>query len=314
MCMHHACMPLRLHLYVPTSSHVSWFTIQPTQFNAALILPISLKYKLWAYHQHLPLVPNKSGESVSQCSICFYRTPQPSMIVSTVQVAVSAAVVAIAGSCGRNMLQSMQVTNQKNTPRLNGIDPSFPKGDSADAVKHLQSLKRKELLELFMSSEVPTDLSKIAGEWDGILLENNGPIMTKISNLMTNGLFALGGGRRWAGKRFSVDGKSGINRFFNENTSSYEAQIGFDVSIHDSSLHAPHPCIRLVYSNHQSSLSLWKTMVDELRILPGYEDVLLGVGSMAWSGGSANSAPFCLHRIPEESRTEKEVCEEVEEL
>jgi hypothetical protein len=235
---------------------------------------------------------------------------QASMIVSAVQIAISAAVFAIAGSCGSNMLQSIQVTNNMDLPGLNQMHlPSANVESSSDMVKHLQSLNRQELLELFKASEVPADLSDIEGEWDGVLLENNGILMTKVSNIMTNGLFALGSGRRWAGKRFGKNGESGINRFFNKNTNSHDTKINFDVSIQESSLHAGNPCIRLRYFDRQSLVSPWKTMVDELRIVPGYDDVLLGMGAMAWSGGSANSAPFCLHRMPERNSDEEEVVE-----
>jgi hypothetical protein len=234
---------------------------------------------------------------------------QASMIVSAVQIAISAAVFAIAGSCGSNMLQSIQVTNNMDLPGLTQMHLSAANGESSEMVKHLQSLNRQELLELFKSCEVPADLSDIEGEWDGVLLENNGLIMTKVSNIMTHGLFALGSGRRWAGKRFGKNGESGINRFFNKNTNSHDTKINFDVSIQHSSLHAGNPCIRLRYFDHQSPVSLWKTMVDELRIIPGYDDVLLGMGAMAWSGGSANSAPFCLHRMPDKDSDEEEVAE-----
>jgi hypothetical protein len=43
-------------------------------------------------------------------------------------------------------------------------------------------------------------------------------------------------------------------------------------------------------------------MIDEVRVLPCKLDdeseieVLIGFGSMAWSGGVLNSSPFCLYR------------------
>lgn len=63
--------------------------------------------------------------------------------------------------------------------------------------------------------------------------------------------------------------------------------------------------IQLKYEKYQSPLSLWRTMVDEVRLLkvPIIEDdeekfdlILLGMGSMAWSGGMYNCQPFCLYR------------------
>lgn len=68
----------------------------------------------------------------------------------------------------------------------------------------------------------------------------------------------------------------------------------------------------LKYTNHQAPLSLWYTMQDELRIvtLPKtvlastlsneaqqqQQQVLLGIGYMAWSGGIWNASPFVLWR------------------
>ena len=46
----------------------------------------------------------------------------------------------------------------------------------------VQSLNRKEFLELHSFSSLcraPTTLDEVQGEWDGILLNNNGPIMVR---------------------------------------------------------------------------------------------------------------------------------------
>jgi hypothetical protein len=66
--------------------------------------------------------------------------------------------------------------------------------------------------------------------------------------------------------------------------------------------------ILLDYSRNQNILSPWKTMKDEIRILRrdninGENDIaiLLGVGSMAWSGGFLNCQPFCLIRAQEKN-------------
>eukprot|EP00980_Cylindrotheca_fusiformis_P004033 scaffold880_cov132-Cylindrotheca_fusiformis.AAC.29 len=232
------------------------------------------------------------------------------MISTVVRLAISGAVVAIAGSCGRNMLQTAQVTNQGNASTLNQVGLGCIRGNSSDVAKHLELLNRKELLQLFTLCDVPTDLSVIEGEWDGKLLENNGLLMTKVSAFMTHGLFALGSSRQWAGKRFGVE--NGSNRFFNQKTDSYDTDICFDASIQESSLQTGNPCVRLSYYNHQSPFSLWKTMVDELRIIPGCDDVLLGMGSMAWSGGSKNAAPFYLHRITEKFEGDENVSDAAE--
>lgn len=221
----------------------------------------------------------------------------PSMIVVFAKVVASAAVVALAGNCGRNMLQALEVRNSDDLPDISVLQlPST--ADPTKTVEHLHSLNRLELLQLFSVCDIPSDLSEIEGEWEGELLENNGVVMTTVSNIMTNGFFALGPGRKWNGKRFEKNGVNGINRFFMEKKNNQETNIRFDVSIQESKMNPSKPCIQLKYYNHQSPISPWKTMVDELRLLPGTSDVLLGMGSMAWSGGSANSAPFCLRRLP----------------
>mmetsp|Transcript_10212 Transcript_10212/g.24544 ORF Transcript_10212/g.24544 Transcript_10212/m.24544 type:complete len:322 (+) Transcript_10212:29-994(+) len=108
-----------------------------------------------------------------------------------------------------------------------------------------------------------------------------------------------------------------INFFFNQHQ--------FDYWIEDSKIQPGTKSLILKYNRYQSLsfLSPWHTMRDEIRILPesllrsiqtlGEEkgggdsgsttnitgtttDVLLGMGSMAWSGGALNSAPFCLIR------------------
>jgi hypothetical protein len=46
-----------------------------------------------------------------------------------------------------------------------------------------------------------------------------------------------------------------------------------------------------------SKFSLWTTMRDELRLLPLPQsdyDIMIGMGSMGWSGGHLNSSPFVL--------------------
>ncbi|CAJ1966786.1 unnamed protein product [Cylindrotheca closterium] len=223
------------------------------------------------------------------------------MIVTILKVAASAATVTLAGSCGRNMLQAFELRNSDNLPDLS--IQKLPSTDHAmKTVEDLHSLNRLELLSLFSSGEIPIDLSDIEGEWEGELLDNNGAIMTTVSNIMTNGFFALGPGRTWNGKRFENNGVTGVNRFFTQKENRGDTKIRFDVSIEESKLNPGKPCIQLKYFNHQSPISPWKTMVDELRMVPGTKEVLLGMGSMAWSGGSANSAPFCLRRLPKPSK------------
>ena len=94
-----------------------------------------------------------------------------------------------------------------------------------------------------------------------------------------------------------------------------EKQHVFDYKFDLSRLYPHEPSICLDYTNSQSTFSLWKGMKDELRVLPtttpilsssssssqsisSYNkyDILIGLGSLNWSGGIYNCSPFCLYR------------------
>mmetsp|Transcript_1708 Transcript_1708/g.1892 ORF Transcript_1708/g.1892 Transcript_1708/m.1892 type:complete len:265 (-) Transcript_1708:190-984(-) len=187
---------------------------------------------------------------------------------------------------------------------------TVPLGKSkSDVVNDLKSMPRNDLLTLFLNCEEPNNLKIVEGEWDGILLNNNG-VLTTVSNFLTNQLF--GNNRQWNGKEFGyVKGKQiGINRFIPSHIKSRKKSSShtvmdtahqFDYSISTSSIDKS-SSIRLKYNEYQNSLSLWKTMEDEIRILRlpkkvlrGKSDIILiGLGSMGWSGGFLNASPFCL--------------------
>jgi hypothetical protein len=220
------------------------------------------------------------------------------MIVSAIQVAASAFILTVAGSCGRNMLQTSRVAGG-SSGEIENLLPVGICSNPETTVNHLQSLKRKELVDLFCSSSAPSDLSEISGEWNGYLLENNGIIMTMSSTIMTHVLFSMG--RRWNGKAFAPEGK-GINRFLSKKGDATDSEHSFDISIQKSIIQCGKESVMLQYTNYQTPVSLWRTMVDEVRFLPGSTEVLIGFGSMAWSGGMLNSAPFCLWRANPDSK------------
>lgn len=185
-------------------------------------------------------------------------------------------------------------------------------------VEYIFSLNRRQLLELFCQCEPPPppsasspfllETTTLSGgdDWDGILLDNHGRFMTSISQFMTHVLF--GRGNQWCGKRFgdasatpiTKTTTSGINRFRSFSSSSsklLQHRHRFDYAIQESRLHPGTRSMILDYSPYQSPLSLWYTMRDELRLVPGSNgSVLLGMGSMSWSGGMWNAAPFCLKK------------------
>ena len=135
--------------------------------------------------------------------------------------------------------------------------------------------------------------------------------MTKVASIMTNGLFGMG--RKWDGKIFHADMK-GTNRFLNRDGVSKGKEHPFDFSIQESRLWTGES-LQFRYANYQSPFSLWKSMHDEVRIIPGDVDVMIGFGSMAWSGGMLNATPFCLWRskpktktpAPEQQSTEQKI-------
>ena len=144
---------------------------------------------------------------------------------------------------------------------------------------------------------------------------------TSISYFVTHVLFSRN--RKWIGKEIfdsktniqSSENKglanekkeitSGCNRFFSKSTTpqTVEMEHKFDVTISPSRLDSK-SSLRLKYANYQSSFSLWKSMVDELRMIDVLVDensqtketVLLGIGCMSWSGGIMNAAPFLMRK------------------
>jgi hypothetical protein len=88
---------------------------------------------------------------------------------------ISAALGVLAASSARNMAQTFRISRMDKQP----FTFSPPATTADEAVSRMQSMKRKELLELFMACEAPSDASLIKGEWNGCLLENNGWILVR---------------------------------------------------------------------------------------------------------------------------------------
>lgn len=214
------------------------------------------------------------------------------------------------------------------------------------SLSRVETMKRRELLELYLLSSSPSSSTlssveitaddegtpesssstlllgeKLIGDWDGTLLDNNGWLMTFVSSFLTNRLF--GRNRSWIGKSFedhhhdstttaaTTTTSVGRNRFVvprdDDDQDVVVKRHSFDYEIASSALDA-RPCLRLTYAPYQKLSSPWKTMVDELRIVEVFDDetksttpILLGMGSMAWSGGVWNAAPFLLRKTTKAS-------------
>lgn len=202
-----------------------------------------------------------------------------------------------------------------------------------EAVHDLSNMKKRDLVELFLHCDAPDIMSDIRfcsnddgknWRYDGYLLDN-GPILTPVTNFITNKLF--GRGQRWLGKAYmaptaatTLNGINGIgkNRFQSRHKSRNNQQEAssleeildrtFDYSIESSALSSRSLFNR--YASHRPLFSspislLWRGMVDELRVikLPTNTKtrkdessgiILLGMGYFTWSGGVWNLAPFCL--------------------
>lgn len=120
------------------------------------------------------------------------------MIVVT---ACKAAAVAVVGSLafhsGRNMVETRQIcasvgaiakpgtTGPQATSVTNSRSSSAP-----TTVEGLQKMNRAELIELFMHHcEAPRGIEEIEGQWNGVLLKNNG-LVSEFARTKTNELIA----------------------------------------------------------------------------------------------------------------------------
>ena len=245
-----------------------------------------------------------------------------------ISVLIGGTIAALGGSSGINMFQSLRISQKEhqqpataNTILEQYISStgdgkvSAPSNKSVDdIVADLQRLRRSEFLELWMACDAPAqNMKSVDGDWNGVLLDNNGLLMTKVSEFLTDALF----GRKfdkWNGKAFRIGESGGINRFLpkcngndrSSGTNEVQYEHKFDCRVEKSKLDQSGEALVLQYANHQGRLSPWHSMRDEIRVLPinkGKKDggILLGLGCMKWSGayvrdGMLNSAPFCLYR------------------
>ena len=165
----------------------------------------------------------------------------------------------------------------------NGLRPSQSSHPRISCLADVRALRRKsEFVSAWRAAPPP---STYAGRcFDGEIVGLG--VTAPLSSFITHVLF--GGGRRWLGKAFA-DERSGVNRFDGQKRAR---RFGTEIAISrlDGKL-----ALVLDYSAPHSGDSLWGGVVgmrDELReVAPG---LLLGLGSMAATGGALNCAPFVL--------------------
>jgi hypothetical protein len=101
------------------------------------------------------------------------------MIVATVVRAAASAVLAtLAYSSTNNMFQARRICSSKNHQDNASLQQQHI--ISVSSMEEFKSLQRKDYLALFCSAacRCPT-MEELEGDWDGILMENNGRVMVR---------------------------------------------------------------------------------------------------------------------------------------
>uniref|UniRef100_A0A7S2EPG1 Uncharacterized protein n=1 Tax=Ditylum brightwellii TaxID=49249 RepID=A0A7S2EPG1_9STRA len=224
--------------------------------------------------------------------------------IMTASAAIATSI--IAAFSGMNMIETFSISKnfemQKcSSSSSNNID-RFRTKTTDEIVSELENMKRKDLFELFLSCDAPSDVDSVSGEWNTKLLDNRSWFMTSVSNIMTNRL--LGSNKKWYGKTINSN-TPGINKFHpfglssdTEIQKSITKEQPFDCTIGPSKFLPEQKSLTLKYRNYQIPISLWRTLVDEARVvrLDNGAKVLIGMGFMTWSGGPLNSTPFCMYK------------------
>jgi hypothetical protein len=139
--------------------------------------------------------------------------------------AIGATTVLLSTASVWNMYETHTVIrDSRKRPQRVYTPPSWKTTD--EAVMELSSMKKRELLQLFLHCDPPSTVHNLAfgtdnrqGEkevvndglagYDGYLL-NNGPILTRVTKFITHQLF--GRGKRWLGKVYMPSIPSSIDK------------------------------------------------------------------------------------------------------
>ena len=150
----------------------------------------------------------------------------------------------------------------------------------------MQKLSKSDILQLFLASEAPN------------LAEMNGEFKAELINAGVLGFFAawyshnVMGPGYWLGKAFQSETTTkghGYNLFKGDEAKPLLRTMRMDTLIAQSE-YDEKPSMFLVYAKYNDDLN--HSMVDEIRRINGR--LYLGMGGLAWSGGSLNPAPFLL--------------------
>lgn len=101
-------------------------------------------------------------------------------MIPLVNFAAAAVTAVLTISSGRNMLQTASLVSKP--PPTSSAVLLLPLKDATteSVVSHVQSLNRRELLQLYLQSRSPQNLQEVAGEWDGCLLDNHSRVMVRL--------------------------------------------------------------------------------------------------------------------------------------
>ena len=94
-----------------------------------------------------------------------------------VNLAAAAITAVLALSSGRNMIQTWTLSRQQEVTQPNNNNMTFDNIEMA--MDKIQTMKRKDLLQLYLSCHGPQQLQQIQGEWNGILLDNDNWVMVR---------------------------------------------------------------------------------------------------------------------------------------
>jgi len=264
------------------------------------------------------------------------------MLVPIAKAAAGFATVILSSASIYNMYEMQSIVDSQHTEQTSCSSLLNMLNDWKsinEATSKLKKMTRSELIELYLGCDAPGEEFQLKdGAWkcDGYLLEN-GPILSHVTNFITNILF--GRGQRWLGKTYfphrEISGIGGIgkNRFMGDQPKYYTQNIQsngifpsrnnkthtddlldrtFDYYIGPSNINPLKSSLINDYAPHCKQFTpmslIWRGMVDELRVVPlpavvssdsnEKTTLLLGMGYFTWSGGSRNSAPFCLVARP----------------
>lgn len=121
------------------------------------------------------------------------------MLLPIARVAAGAVTATLALSTGRNMLQTFRISRAHQEtmdakapwipPSLHRhlSDPTSTTVAANSVVSDLEELGRKELVEIFLSCRPPANAAEIEGEWNGVLLENNGFVLVSSNSTLSLG-------------------------------------------------------------------------------------------------------------------------------